>query len=53
MFELNRELGSTLVVVTHDPEVASRCSRRVELRAGRIMAQGSEAAHAGGSARHF
>ena len=53
MFELNRELGSTLVVVTHDPEVASRCSRRVELRAGRIMAQGSEAAHPGGSARHF
>ena len=53
MFELNRELGSTLVVVTHDPEVASRCSRCVELRAGRIMAQGSEAAHAGGSARHF
>jgi putative ABC transport system ATP-binding protein len=53
MFELNRELGSTLVVVTHDPEVASRCSRRVELRAGRIMAQGSESAHAGGSARHF
>ncbi|HEX4584837.1 MAG TPA: ABC transporter ATP-binding protein [Burkholderiaceae bacterium] len=44
MFELNREFGSTLLVVTHDPEVASRCSRRVELRAGRITAQGSEEA---------
>jgi putative ABC transport system ATP-binding protein len=44
MFELNRELGSTLVVVTHDPEVASRCSRRVELRAGRVVAQGAEPA---------
>jgi putative ABC transport system ATP-binding protein len=42
MFELNREFGSTLLVVTHDPDVASRCSRRVELRAGRIAAQGSQ-----------
>ena len=44
MFELNRERGSTLIVVTHDPEVAARCSRRVELHAGRIAAQGSEPA---------
>jgi len=42
MFELNREFGSTLLVVTHDPDVASRCSRRVELRAGRIAAQSSQ-----------
>jgi putative ABC transport system ATP-binding protein len=45
MFELNREFASTLVVVTHDAEVASRCARRVELRAGRIDAHGGEAAH--------
>ncbi len=36
MFALNREQGSTLIVVTHDPDVASRCERRVELAAGRI-----------------
>lgn len=36
MFELNRERGSTLVLVTHDPGVAARCSRRIELAAGRI-----------------
>jgi putative ABC transport system ATP-binding protein len=36
MFELNRERGSTLIVVTHDPDVASRCARRVQLHAGRI-----------------
>jgi putative ABC transport system ATP-binding protein len=53
MFELNREFGSTLVVVTHDPEVASRCARRVELRAGRIEAHTGEAAHPSGSARHL
>jgi len=40
MFELNRELGSTLLVVTHDPDVASRCAHWVELRAGRITGQG-------------
>jgi putative ABC transport system ATP-binding protein len=46
MFALNREYGSTLIVVTHDPDVASRCGRWVELRAGRIVAQGSEPARA-------
>jgi putative ABC transport system ATP-binding protein len=47
MFELNRETGSTLVVVTHDPEVASRCSHRVELRAGRIVGHAAQAGAAG------
>jgi putative ABC transport system ATP-binding protein len=36
MFELNREQGSTLVLVTHDPSVAARCGRRIELAAGRV-----------------
>jgi putative ABC transport system ATP-binding protein len=39
IFELNRERGSTLVLVTHDPEIAALCSRRVELHAGRIKAE--------------
>ncbi|MGE5338000.1 MAG: ABC transporter ATP-binding protein [Gemmatimonadota bacterium] len=38
MFELNRERGSTLVLVTHDAEIAARCARRIELHAGRIRA---------------
>jgi putative ABC transport system ATP-binding protein len=37
MFELNRERGSTLVLVTHDPQIAARCGRRVEIQAGRIV----------------
>ena len=37
MFELNRERRSTLVLVTHDPQVAARCGRRIELQAGRIV----------------
>jgi putative ABC transport system ATP-binding protein len=37
MFELNRERGSTLLMVTHDPDIARRCSRQIELHAGRIV----------------
>jgi putative ABC transport system ATP-binding protein len=37
MFELNRERGSTLVLVTHDPDIARRCGRQVELHAGRVV----------------
>ena len=36
MFELNRERGSTLVLVTHDSGIAARCGRRIELAAGRV-----------------
>jgi putative ABC transport system ATP-binding protein len=33
--------GTTLVVITHDAEVAAACPRRIELRDGRIVAQTS------------
>lgn len=36
MFELNRELGTTLVLVTHDRAIADRCSRAITIEAGRI-----------------
>ncbi len=36
MFELNRELGTTLVLVTHDELLAARCGRAVRLVAGEI-----------------
>jgi putative ABC transport system ATP-binding protein len=36
MFELNAERGTTLVLVTHDEAIASRCSRQIRLVAGRI-----------------
>jgi putative ABC transport system ATP-binding protein len=38
MFELNRDAGATLVLVTHDAALAARCDRRVVLKAGRIDA---------------
>lgn len=34
MFELNRELGTTLVLVTHDRGIAARCERRITIEAG-------------------
>lgn len=36
MFELNRDAGSTLVLVTHDRSVASRCGRVLTIDAGRV-----------------
>jgi putative ABC transport system ATP-binding protein len=36
MMDLNRELGTTLLVVTHDPGVASRCERHLTVEAGRL-----------------
>lgn len=38
LFELNRETGATLVLVTHDPALAARCGRRLTLRSGRLQA---------------
>lgn len=36
MFELNRELGTTLVLVTHDRDIARRCERRILVEAGSV-----------------
>jgi len=37
LFDLNRQLETTLVLVTHDRTLASRCSRILELEAGRLV----------------
>ena len=37
LFEMNREYGTTLVMVTHDETLAARCGRVVRLAAGRIV----------------
>src|SRR5471030_2617290 len=37
MFELNRQHGSTLVLVTHDQAMAARCSRTITIAAGRLV----------------
>lgn len=38
LFELNREAGSTLVLVTHEQRLAERCGRRLTIDAGELVA---------------
>jgi len=35
LFSLNKDHGITLVIVTHDPDLAARCDRRIFIRDGR------------------
>ncbi len=37
MFELNREAGTTLLLVTHDDAIAGRCDRQFHIEAGRLV----------------
>jgi putative ABC transport system ATP-binding protein len=37
MFEMNREAGTTLVLVTHDNAIAARCDRQLRIDAGRLV----------------
>lgn len=37
MFAMHRQRHTTLVLVTHDPALASRCDRQIEIHAGKMM----------------
>ncbi|MFN7553242.1 MAG: ABC transporter ATP-binding protein [Pseudomonadota bacterium] len=37
LFGLNREIGTTLVLVTHDERLAARCDRRIRLAGGKMV----------------
>jgi putative ABC transport system ATP-binding protein len=37
LFQLNRELGTTLILVTHDPKLAAQCQRHFELAEGQLI----------------
>ncbi len=37
LFALNRDLGTTLVLVTHDTALARQCARRIQLAVGRVV----------------
>jgi len=39
LFDLNRTTGITLIVVTHDDDLASRCDRRISIRDGLVVAE--------------
>jgi putative ABC transport system ATP-binding protein len=53
MFRLNREHGTTLLLVTHDVNLASRCERRISLAAGRLVADEPIAVPCERSVSHF
>ena len=42
MFEMNREAGTTLVLVTHDRGIAARCDRQLHIEAGRLVEPAGE-----------
>lgn len=37
LFQLNQDAGTTLVLVTHDPQLADRCQQQLSLEAGEIL----------------
>ena len=39
--ELNRELGTTLILVTHDPDLAAQAGRVIRLADGRVVSDGA------------
>jgi len=38
LFDMNRQSGTTLVLVTHDKALANRCDRVLEIEAGKLVA---------------
>jgi len=47
LFSLNAEQGTTLVLVTHNDELAERCQRQYRMQAGRFVTANEEMAHVG------
>lgn len=37
LFNLNKEKGITLIIVTHDPDLARKCQRQVQIKDGRVL----------------
>jgi len=37
LFNLNKEKGITLIIVTHDPDLANKCDRRINIKDGTII----------------
>jgi len=46
LFELNKEKGTTLVLVTHDLELAKRTGRIIRLKGGKVLSDTQNAVHA-------
>ena len=42
LFKLNKEQGTTLILVTHNAELAARCQRQYRMQAGRFVNKDNE-----------
>ncbi len=42
LFRLNQEKGITLIIVTHDHELAAKCDRQINIKDGRIVSGGAD-----------
>ena len=49
LFELNKTLGTTVVIVTHDTDLAARCQQVITIKDGQIVAQGKNQARLRGN----
>ena len=47
LFDLNRETGTTLILVTHNPELALQTGRIIRLKGGRVTSDEKTRVHAG------
>ncbi|MCL2038098.1 ABC transporter ATP-binding protein [Candidatus Saccharibacteria bacterium] len=39
LFQMNKEKGITLIIVTHDEDLAARCSRQIHIKDGKILSE--------------
>lgn len=39
LFDLHEQNGVTLIIVTHDPDLAAKCSRQIEVKDGKIVGE--------------
>ena len=49
LFDLVEQTGATLVLVTHDPDMAARCDRVLKLHDGRLRARDEDSDYAYGT----
>lgn len=42
LFNLNKEKGITLIIVTHDPDLANKCERQIQIKDGLLVEGGKE-----------
>jgi putative ABC transport system ATP-binding protein len=39
LFSLNHDIGTTLILVTHDAQLAQRCQRQLVIKEGRLLSE--------------